>query len=113
MKVSINLRLSLGEEHYDVNLDLPGSNPTGESPFLFGVNQVQFKVNADPKGKDIVDDDKTDKLLQVAIGGKDQLYVAVKPPQSLITAAGVQNVVKNLEVLVAEGNYDTDKHKFN
>ncbi len=35
MKVSIKLRLSLEEDHYDVNLELPGTIPTAESPFLF------------------------------------------------------------------------------
>ncbi|UZE27135.1 hypothetical protein [Pseudomonas asplenii] len=115
MKVSIKLRLSLKEDHYDVNLELPGTIPTAESPFLFGVDQFQLKAkNPDkPDEPDTIDDKTVDKLLQVAIGTGGQLYVAVKPPKSLIHAAGVDDVVKNLEVLVAEGNYDTDKHKFN
>ncbi|NWB98781.1 hypothetical protein HX882_23090 [Pseudomonas gingeri] len=107
MKVSINLRLTLGSDNYNVNLDLPGSAPSAESPFLFGVDQFKFKT-----GEDTVDETSIDKLLQVAIGDSGQLYVAVKPPKSLIQAAGVDEVVKNLEVLVAEGEYDPKGHKF-
>ncbi|GFM84759.1 hypothetical protein PSCICO_01580 [Pseudomonas cichorii] len=115
MKISINLRLSLGEDHYDVKLDLPGSTPTVDSPFLFGVEQFKFKAKdaTKPDEKETVDESSIDKLLQVAIGDKNHLYVAVKPPTSLIEAAGVHNVVQNLEVLVSEGEYVPNERRFN
>lgn len=113
MKISINLRLSLGEDYYDVKLDLPGSTPTVDSPFLFGVEQFKFKAkDATKPDEKTVDESSIDKLLQVAIGDKNHLYVAVKPPTSLIEAAGVHKVVQNLEVLVSEGNYDSKINRF-
>ncbi|MBI6851676.1 hypothetical protein YA0002_02775 [Pseudomonas cichorii] len=110
MKISINLRLSLGEDHYDVKLDIPGSTPTSAKPFLFGVEQFKLIDKTKPKERD---ESSIDKLLQVAIGDKDHLYVAVKPPQSLLVTAGIAEMVQNLEVLVSEGDYDSAKHTFN
>jgi len=112
MQLSIKLRLALGAEHYDVNLDLPGTVPQADAPFLFGVEQFKNKVKEKEEDPDVVDETSGDKLLQVAIGGSEYIYVAVKPPKSLIAAAKVDKVVENLEVLAAQGEYLPEEKKF-
>lgn len=99
MEVKINVELKVGSDKYEVELLLPGSTPTAEAPFLFDVNQIN-----DPK--------KKDSLLQVAVGGTGHIRVAVKPPKNLIEKAGAGDVLEKLEVVVAEGSFNTEKRNF-
>lgn len=102
ISASIIVTLVLGEDTYAVNLALPASTPTAASPFLFDVTSTPTATpTAIP-----------DTLLNVAIGGTDQVYVAVAPPESLLVSAGVSNVITNLQVVVAEGTFDTKTQTF-
>ena len=94
MKASILLTLAVSDtEVYEVNLNIPTSVPTKEAPFTFNVAQLKNELPAD-------------KVLDVALGDSSNIYVAVAPPKSLIQEVGVDKIVKNLEVVVQEGNYD-------
>lgn len=99
MKAKITVQFSLGADTYNVNLTLPETTPTADKPFLFGVEKVEAGASEDP-------------LLQVAIGAKEQFYVAVQPPKSLMKEAGIDNVVKELQVEVAEGEYNVASKQF-
>lgn len=102
ISASILVTLVLGDDTYRVDLSLPSSNPTAASPFLFDVTSTP---TATP-------DATPDTLLNVAIGGNDQVYVAVAPPESLLVSAGVSNVITNLQVVVAEGTFDSATQTF-
>lgn len=101
ISASINVKLALGDDIYTVDVNLPSSAPTADAPF-------HFNVISTPKDKPA----EQDKLLDVAIGATNQVYVAVAPPNSLLVTAGVSDVVKELQVVVAEGNYDPTTGKF-
>lgn len=96
--VLVNFKIPDTSEEYEVNLELPTSKPTGDSPFKFKVVQ---KVS-----------ENKDTVLDVAIGGEKQVYVAVAPPKSLLDAAKVGEVIQNLNVVVSDGNYNSDTGKF-
>lgn len=99
IQASVLLRFTLGTDTYDVKLSLPASTPTATAPFLFNVNTVDK------------DDKPIDNLLQVAVGASGQIYVAVAPPKSLLTAVA-GDIVKELDVVVQDGKYDTATHTF-
>lgn len=101
LSASINVVLALGNDTYSVNVELPSETPTGDDPF-------HFKVISAP----VATPDKKDTLLDVAIGGNKQVYVAVAPPESLLDTAGVGDIVKTLQVVVAEGTYNPKDGKF-
>lgn len=98
IQASVHLSFTLGTDTYDVKLSLPASTPTAEAPFLFNVNTVKDKV-------------PVDNLLQVAVGGTGQIYVAVAPPKSLLTAVA-GDIVQELDVVVQDGEYNTTTHTF-
>ena len=104
MKASIIVQLSLGTDTYNINLTLPQGSPSADKPFLFGVE----KVGVDAVSKPL----QEDPLLQVAIGIEGQFFVAVQPPKSLIEGAGAAGLVKNLQVVVAEGEYNVADKQF-
>lgn len=101
ISASINVKLALGDDLYTVDVNLPSTAPTADAPF-------HFNVISSPSAKP----DEKDTLLDVAIGAANQVYVAVMPPNSLLVTAGVADVVKELQVVVAEGNYDPKTGKF-
>jgi len=94
LKAEIKVGLKLGDTIYNITLDIPTAVPTGELPFRFTVEGTT------PGGTG-----ESSKLLNVAVGGTDQFYVQVAPPQALIKeAAG--DTIKDLEVVVNDGDYD-------
>lgn len=96
--VLVNFKIPETSEFYEVNLDLPTSKPTGETPFKFKVVQSVSEIK--------------DTVLDVAIGGEKQVYVAVAPPKSLLDAAKVGDVIQHLNVIVADGKYNSETGKF-
>lgn len=96
--VLVNFKIPETSEEYEVNLDLPTEKPKGDSPFKFKVVQ---KIG-----------EQKDTVLNVAIGGEKQVYVAVAPPKSLLDAAKVGDVIQNLNVIVADGKYNDETGKF-
>lgn len=98
IQASVHLSFTLGTDTYDVKLSLPASTPTAAAPFLFNVNTVK-------------DGAPLDELLQVAVGGTGQIYVAVAPPKSLLTAVA-GDIVQQLDVVVQDGVYNTTTHTF-
>lgn len=117
MEIAVKLTLKLDTNEYEVNLALPKGKLTDTEPFKFAVEQVLFKDVAkeerekpdfkpEPSGK-------KDTLLLVAVGEEKSVYVAVQPPHNLMVTAGVGDIVKELKVLVADGNtYNEKNNKF-
>lgn len=98
IQASVHLTFTLGTDTYDVKLSLPASTPTAAAPFLFDVNTIKDKA-------------VVDNLLQVAVGAAGQIYVAVAPPKSLLTAVA-GDIVHELDVVVQDGVYNTTTHTF-
>lgn len=96
----ISVKLKLGQDSYNVDLNIPSSTPAPEAPFLFSV------ASLDKDGKPV------DTLLEVAIGNSSNIYIAVAPPGSLLKETGVDKVVENLNVVVSEGKYNKKDKKF-
>lgn len=107
---SIEVKLGLGSDIYSVILALPSTAPTADAPFRFDVTSSPKSTDATPPGPATK---PLDTLLAVAIGGSGEVYVAVQPPSSLLTTAGVGDLVQQLQVVVKDGDYDTVKHVFN
>jgi hypothetical protein len=98
--VQINAVFNIDGTTYTASMALPTATPTATAPFLF---QVVSNPTATPAS--------TTALLTVAVGAKDQIYVAVAPPTSLIAAAA-GDIVSALDVQVSEGNYNTTTKQF-
>ncbi|EYU14369.1 hypothetical protein C6H64_21195 [Photorhabdus luminescens] len=96
----ISVKLKLGQDSYNVDLNIPSATPTPEAPFLFSVVSPE-------KGEQ-----PANTLLEVAIGNANHIYVAVAPPSSLLKETGVDKVVENLNVVVSEGKYNKTDKKF-
>lgn len=116
MEIAVKLTLKLDTNEYEVNLALPNGKLTDDAPFKFAVEQMLFKPRPDaekdnPAYKLEPTGDK-DTLLQVAVGAEKSVYVAVQPPHNLLVTAGVGDIVKDLKVLVANGNFNTTSKKF-
>lgn len=103
MKIAVKVDLFLGTENYRVELSVPATTPDKDAPFEFLVRQYE---TADTELEN------ADEVLRVALGDKDHVYVAAKPPQKLIVAAGVADHVKSLQVLVEQGEWDDKAKKF-
>jgi len=110
LSASIEVKLGLGEDIYSVILNLPSTTPTAAAPFLFNVTSSPKNTTPPAAGAAPV---AGNDLLAVAIGGSGEVYVAVAPPSSLLTTAGVGDLVQQLQVVVEDGDYDTTKHIFN
>jgi hypothetical protein len=109
ISAQVNLTFKLEEESYTVNLNIPSSAPTAKHPFNFKV--VNNVSNSDEGDSDEGNSDNKIELLSVAIGAKDQVYVAVSPPKKLLEdAAG--DLIENLDVVVQEGKYDRENNVF-
>lgn len=97
MKASVQVTIKSSEtESYTANLEIPTEAPSKEAPFVFKVTQSRKSP------------DSTDDVLIVAIGDKDNFYIGVKPPKSLMELAKVENVVDQLKVVVEEGTYNVN-----
>jgi hypothetical protein len=100
MQVSVLVKLQMTPtEAYKVNLSLPTGTPTKDDPFHFRVTQEVSGVDKD-------------NVLDVAIGDGSHYFVGVAPPASLLEIGGIDKVVKNLQVVVAEGEYDPGSGTF-
>lgn len=104
MQININVAFKMDNTIYQANLELPTSAPTVDNPFKFQVNQI----SDNPEGGQT-----TAAALDVAIGDKDHVYVAVTPPEKLLEEAGVNNVIDSLQVVVKEGEYNPETGSFN
>lgn len=99
--VQINAVFNIDGTTYTASMALPTSSPTATEPFLF---QVLSNPTATPTS--------TTPLLTVAVGATNEIYVAVAPPTSLITAAAGSDIVSALDVQVSEGNYNPATKQF-
>lgn len=100
VSIAINASFKIDTTTYTADMALPSTAPTADNPFLFMVTSA----TAGQSG--------TTTLLTVAVGASSQVYVAVQPPMDLISGAVGSDIVQALDVVVAEGNYDPQTHKF-
>lgn len=106
MEIQVNVRFRASDTlSYEADVNLPTSEPSAATPFKFSVVQI----TKDPSGSN---PDSRSKALDVAIGDKDHIYVAVMPPQDLLESTGVNKVVENLQVMIQEGSYSPEDEKF-
>ncbi|MHC6204142.1 hypothetical protein ACYULU_13235 [Breznakiellaceae bacterium SP9] len=92
MQAVIKLSFVANGEEYNLELAIPGTKPLDSVPFRFVATRGAG--------------DEAQAVLHVAIGDKSY-YVAVEPPRSILEAANLGDIVKELRVLVADGgSYD-------
>lgn len=101
LSIEINASFLVNNTKYTANMGLPTAVPTGDAPFL-------FLLTSAPKDTP----NKSTTLLTVAVGGSKEVYVSVAPPKDLIEAAVQSDIVQALNVVVAEGDYDTTTNTF-
>lgn len=101
MNIGITVKLEVGDDQYDITLNLPAKAPTVGEPFHFGVVSNTKKTPA-----------IKNKLLEVAIVDKDHVFVAVAPPSALLSLTGNPPILESLNVQVSEGNYNPETGKF-
>jgi hypothetical protein len=92
--IKINAAFNIDNTIYDATMTLPTSAPSATEPFLFVVTSAPAATPAD-----------TTTLLTVAVGIPGEVFVAVAPPTDLIATAAGNDIVTNLNVQVAEGNF--------
>lgn len=92
---AINVTLKIDQDTYNINLGIPSAAPTAETPYT-------FSVSSDGAAD-------SEKLLNFAIGGTNEVYVAVSPPESILKDVPV---VENLNVVVNDGDFDPATGKF-
>jgi len=97
LQASIIAKLKLGTDTYDINLEIPSAAPTKDAPYNFAISQEV--ASGDPV-----------KLLNAVIGDATHFYVAVTPPESILSLTG--DIVESLSVVVNEGAYDPATGKF-
>lgn len=97
LEASITAKLKVGDSTYDVNLDIPSTTPTKEAPYKFNIAQEQATGDPIP-------------LLTAVIGDSSHFYVAVAPPQEVLSLTG--DVVKELNIVANDGNFDPATGKF-
>ncbi|MGH8380288.1 hypothetical protein [Pseudomonas sp.] len=100
----VNAVFNIDNKTYTASLNIPSSAPTKDVPFQFSV------ISQAPEAGGKTPDPQT--LLAVAVGATNQVYVAVSPPMDVISGAIGSDVVKDLNVVVSEGNYDPKTHTF-
>ena len=98
MNASIRVELEINAKTYNISLGIPSSAPTWEAPYKFLITDG---AAADSQS-----------LLEVAIGDEQHYFVGVEPPKEVFELAKIENVVKQLQVVVAEGHYDQSTHAF-
>lgn len=94
MKALISVGLEIGTEKYDINVAIPGSNPTAENPYIFKVVQT----NEDQGTK------VESNLLDIKIIDSSNYLVDVEPPESILELVPV---VKDVSVVISDGVFDT------
>ncbi len=109
MKIDVSLSLGFtdkdGKPESGINVSL--SIPAGE---MTPANPVKFiAVQTDPEGKETKNGGK---ILEVAVGDKSHIYVAVAPPKYLLEKANIEKTVRALDVKVQEGKYNSEKGEF-
>ncbi|MBI0328866.1 hypothetical protein [Burkholderia plantarii] len=105
ISATVNAVFNIDSKIYTASLNIPTAAPTGTAPF-------RFNVTSKPAPTDGGEPATPTTLLEVAVGGNSQVYVAVSPPMDMINGAIQSEIVQDLNVVVSEGEYDTDKHVF-
>lgn len=99
ISAKVNAEFLIDSKTYTASLNIPSSAPTGASPFIFSV----ISLAKTPQDGQSVPAPQI--LLQVAVGGDSEVYVAVAPPMDLISGAVGSEIVKDLNLVVSEGNF--------
>jgi hypothetical protein len=92
---AINVTLKIDEDTYDISLGIPSAAPTADAPYTFSVSSGVAAGS--------------DKLLNFAVGGSNEVYVAVSPPESIMKDIPV---VEDISVVVNDGGFDPATGKF-
>ncbi|NJO12139.1 MAG: hypothetical protein HC872_00205 [Gammaproteobacteria bacterium] len=98
ISATVNAVFLIDTKTYTASINIPSSTPTATAPFQFNVTSQA----PTPQGGT---QPAAQTLLQVAVGAAGQVYVAVSPPMDVISSAVGSNIVQNLQVVVAEGDY--------
>jgi hypothetical protein len=99
MLIEVMVKFRAGETQYQTVVEIPTSAPTCDKPFVFSVSEL-------PSGDKVT----TQDVLLVAIGdkaegeGETNYVVAVRPPEEILTKAGISEYVNDLRVLVSGGD---------
>ena len=100
MEISIQVGVKVDENNkYDMNVEIPAGALSVENPFVFAVSQKK-------------EGDKSDNVMQIAFSDSNHIFLEVKPPESILQLAGVDQYVDNLKAIVKEGTYDEENKKF-
>jgi hypothetical protein len=91
MKALISVGLEIGTERYDINVAIPGNNPTVENPYIFKVVQT-------------IEGQDSSNLLDIKIVDSSNYLVDVVPPESILELVPV---VKDVSVVISDGVFDT------
>ncbi|WP_246797695.1 hypothetical protein [Burkholderia perseverans] len=105
ISATVNAVFNIDSKIYTASLNIPTSTPTGAAPFLFNVTSSAAPTEGGAPATPTT-------LLEVAVGGSNQVYVAVSPPMDVIKDAIKSDIVQDLNVVVSEGTYDPSKHVF-
>jgi hypothetical protein len=97
LTAEVYVKLNIDNTVYDINLGIPSTNPSPDSPYKFNITTPGAEAG------------ETQDLVNFAMGGADYVYVAVSPPESIMKEVPV---VEDLSVVVNEGNYDPATGKF-
>ena len=89
MEASINVTLNIENEKYIIDLGIPSGKPANDKPYKFSVSSNGANTT-------------NHKLLELAVGGGENFYVNLAPPDTVLPG----NTVEDLSVNVHEGNYD-------
>jgi hypothetical protein len=96
---TVNAVFLIDSTTYNATLNIPDSAPSGASPFVFEVTSQATALTDAPTPA-------VQTLLQVAVGGSGQIYVAVAPPADLIKEAAGSGIVQQLNLVVQEGSFN-------
>jgi hypothetical protein len=99
ISATVNAVFNIDNKSYTASLNIPNSAPSAALPFKFSV----ISQAPTPSGGTAP---APQDLLQVAVGGANQVYVAVSPPMDLMSGAVGSDIVKDLDVVVSEGQYN-------
>lgn len=109
MKIDVSLSLgftnsqNVVESGINVELSIPAGEMSATNPVKF------FAVQTDADGKV---NEGGGKMLEVAVGDSNHVYVAVAPPKYLLEKAKIDKTVRALDVKVQEGIYHPETGKF-
>ena len=97
-KANIRIDLTINKANYNINVGIPTAAPSDKSPYKFGIAQKTVEGKEDTQ------------LLNVVVGSEGHFYVAVSPPEEILSLT--DGVVNDLEVVVNDGDYDPATGKF-